>query len=203
MLLTITTMDSNKGDLNSIIRENESADPTVNNTWSMLLSCDSYIKSQNKAAELFKAGVFQLTLARKNSTVSIHDIRFEVDPTTLLEEIRECSSDKEKGIDSVVANSSFELIDLCAVTKDTVRDTNDTSQLNPLFLFNGMPPPALKKAQKEFLKLIEVVLAMQKDAATIQKWVSSNSTVADGDSPSVDDTEYCVEKQKELADYLN
>jgi hypothetical protein len=106
---------------------------------SVLTLCDQYATDQKLLGEKLSSGLFQILQARKNSAVSVVNIREDFDS------IRYLVPDNETG---------------------AVKLTNDGNLNDCLLMFSALPPPALRRAQIFFAESLQVATKL---AATISE----------------------------------
>jgi hypothetical protein len=106
---------------------------------SVLTLCDQYATDQKLLGEKLSSGFFQILQARKNSAVSVDNIREDFDS------IRHLVPDNETG---------------------AVKLTNDGNLNDCLLMFSALPPPALRRAQIFFAESLQIATKL---AATISE----------------------------------
>ncbi len=125
----------------SFLKTNESS---VNNAeiLAVLDGCDSYAKNHLLLKKHLSDGIFNLSKSRKNGALvaSADDMRDEFDATFLVEQEKEYAD--------------FEKVEL---------------EGDSILLLSGMPPPALKIAQKDFRNAVDVVLELARLVQTIRR----------------------------------
>jgi hypothetical protein len=95
--------------------------------------CDEYATQQKLLGDKLSSGMFQLLQARKNSAVSVDNIRQDFDSCLSL------TTDSETG--------KIELLD-------------DGEANESLLMFSALPPPALRRAQTLFKDSIRIAVEL-------------------------------------------
>ena len=99
--------------------------------------CDQYATQQKLLGDKLSSGMFQLLQARKNSSVSVDNIRQDFNSCICL------VNDSETG--------KSELLD-------------DGKANEPLMMFTALPPPALRRAQILFKDSIRIAVELMATA---------------------------------------
>jgi hypothetical protein len=105
----------------------------------VLSLCDQYATNQKLLGEKLSSGLFQILQARKNSAVSVDNIRQDFDS------IRHLEHDNETGAMKLTDEGNF---DDC------------------LLMFSALPPPALRRAQNLFTDSLQIAIKL---AATLNE----------------------------------
>jgi hypothetical protein len=105
----------------------------------VLTLCDQYATDQKLLGEKLSSGLFQILQARKNSPVSVDNVREDFDS------IRHLVHDKETG---------------------AVKLADDGNLNDCLLMFSALPPPALRRAQNLFAESLQIAIKL---AATMNE----------------------------------
>lgn len=105
----------------------------------VLTLCDQYATDQKLLSEKISSGLFQILQARKNSAISVNDIREDFDS------VRHLVHDGETG---------------------SVKLTDDGNLNDCLLMFSALPPPALRRAQTLFTESLQIAIKL---AATMNE----------------------------------
>lgn len=105
----------------------------------VLSLCEEYAVHQKLIGEKLSSGLFQILQARKNSTVSVNNIRQDFESSCYLEH------DNETGAMKLTEDGNF----------------NEC-----LLMFSALPPPALRRAQNLFMDSLQIAIKL---AATLNK----------------------------------
>ena len=113
---------------------------------SLLLSCNSYQSRQNIIKKKLSEGFLLLT----RSHTSINNCRSDIDPTITL-----------------LLNDTDGLF---TINTQTIESKNES-----LYMFNGLPPRALRAAQERFLEALQEVVAAVNDIHAINACIQKCS----------------------------
>eukprot|EP01038_Epipyxis_sp_PR26KG_P010136 gene10136-13635_t len=112
---------------------------------SLLELSDDYIKHQINLRNQLSEAFFQMTIARKNFNqgyITVENSRLELEASVVIDD------KNERCLLKIAEDSNDSLLNIC-----------------------GMPPPALRKSQKEFIKSIRSIAILADDSRQISNLV--------------------------------
>lgn len=113
----------------------------------LLELCDEYMKLKMELNDCISKGIFSLAQSKKNHTINLDNMRFEIEPNTTIVMSNAVVNNINDGNNHQANNHVH--TEICSHF-ESVDD-------NPLLLLSAMPSPALKRSQQHFVKSLDAL----------------------------------------------